>query len=94
MATITVRQLSDDTHRRLRLRAAEHGRSVEAEVRAILDEAIEAPRVDVSWRDRILAIGDTYGSAIGDLDDLIPPRTGNAWDSPRIPDFSDFSDVE
>ena len=39
MAAITVRNLSAETHRALRVRAAEHGRSTEAEVRAILDEA-------------------------------------------------------
>jgi antitoxin FitA len=39
MAAITIRNLSDETHRALRARAAEHGRSTEAEIRAILDEA-------------------------------------------------------
>ncbi len=41
MAAITIRNLSDETHRALRLRAAEHGRSTEAEVRAILDAAVQ-----------------------------------------------------
>lgn len=40
MPAITVRNLSEETHRALRLRAAEHGRSTEAEVRAILDAAV------------------------------------------------------
>jgi plasmid stability protein len=40
MAAITIRNLSDETHRALRARAARHGRSTEAEVRAILDEAV------------------------------------------------------
>jgi plasmid stability protein len=39
MATLNIRNLPDDVHRRLRLRAAEHGRSMEAEARAILAEA-------------------------------------------------------
>lgn len=39
MPAVTVRNLSDETHRALRLRAAAHGRSTEAEIRAILDEA-------------------------------------------------------
>ncbi|GGF31347.1 antitoxin [Aliidongia dinghuensis] len=43
MAAITIRNLSDETHRALRLRAAEHGRSTEAEVRAILDAAVHPP---------------------------------------------------
>ena len=36
MATLTVRNLDDDIVRRLRIRAAEHGRSAEAEHREIL----------------------------------------------------------
>ena len=43
MATLNIRNLPDDVHRRLRLRAAEHGRSMEAEARAILAAAIAAP---------------------------------------------------
>lgn len=40
MPAITIRNLSEETHRALRRRATEHGRSTEAEVRAILDEAV------------------------------------------------------
>ncbi len=36
MATLTVRNLDNDIVRRLRIRAAEHGRSAEAEHREIL----------------------------------------------------------
>ncbi len=43
MSTSTIRQVKDQTHARLRARAAEHGRSVEAEVRAILDAAVDTP---------------------------------------------------
>jgi antitoxin FitA len=43
VAAITIRNLSDETHRALRLRAAEHGRSTEAEIRAILDEVALPP---------------------------------------------------
>ncbi len=39
MATMTVRNLPDDVHRRIRLYAAEHGISAEAAARRILDEA-------------------------------------------------------
>jgi plasmid stability protein len=39
MSSITVRNLSEETHRALRVRAALAGRSTEAEVRAILDNA-------------------------------------------------------
>jgi antitoxin FitA len=43
MGTLTIRQLDEGTHARLRGRAAEHGRSVEAEVRAILDASVNRP---------------------------------------------------
>ncbi len=39
MSVITVRSLPDEVHRALRLRAAAHGRSTEAEVRDILARA-------------------------------------------------------
>ena len=40
MPGLTVRKLSEETHRALRMRAARHGRSTEAEVRFILEEAV------------------------------------------------------
>ncbi len=42
MATLTIRDLDDDVRDQLRMRAAQHGRSMEAEVRAILREATTA----------------------------------------------------
>ena len=40
MASITVRNLDDDLKRRLRIRAAENGRSMEQEAREILWSAL------------------------------------------------------
>lgn len=40
MPAITVRNLSDETHRALKARAVAHGRSTEAEVREILRAAV------------------------------------------------------
>lgn len=40
MASLTVRNLPDETHRALRVRAALHGLSTEAEIRVILEEAV------------------------------------------------------
>jgi antitoxin FitA len=42
MSAITVRNIPEATHRALRLRAAQHGRSTEAEVRDILENAVRA----------------------------------------------------
>jgi plasmid stability protein len=42
MAMMTVRNIPDEVHRALRVRAAMHGRSAEAEVRAILEDSVKA----------------------------------------------------
>ena len=40
MAAVTIRNLSDEAHRALKVRAAQHNRSTEAEMRAILEAAV------------------------------------------------------
>lgn len=40
MAVLTVRKVPEEVHRALRIRAAQHGRSTEAEVREILAAAV------------------------------------------------------
>jgi plasmid stability protein len=42
MSSITIRKLDPRIKERLRIRAARHGRSMEAEARRILDSALEA----------------------------------------------------
>jgi antitoxin FitA len=44
MPAVTIRNLSPETHRALKMRAAAHGRSTEAEIRAILDQAALPPQ--------------------------------------------------
>ncbi|MGA0587596.1 FitA-like ribbon-helix-helix domain-containing protein [Dyella sp. KRB-257] len=41
MASITVRNVPDEVHRAIRVRAAQHGRSAEAEIREILESAVK-----------------------------------------------------
>lgn len=43
MASITIRNLDDEVKRRLRVRAAEHGRSMEEEAREILRHVVGLP---------------------------------------------------
>ena len=40
MAMLTIRNLPDEVHRALRVRAAQHGHSMEAEVRDILESTV------------------------------------------------------
>ena len=60
MAILTVRNVPDDVHRALRVRAAQHGRSTEAEVREILAAAVK-PDKRVRVGDALAAIGRKIG---------------------------------
>ena len=44
MSSVTVRNLPEATHRALKHRAAQHGRSTEAEIRHILEAAVQPGR--------------------------------------------------
>lgn len=44
MPSVTVRNLPEATHRALKQRAAQHGRSTEAEIRHILEGAVRPQR--------------------------------------------------
>ncbi len=60
MAAITVRNLPEETHRALRLRAAQHGRSTEAEIRVILEDAVR-PEGRVKIGSALAALGRRFG---------------------------------
>lgn len=79
MSTLTVRNLDDDLKTRLRVRAAQNGRSMEAEAREILRASLTTePRTGLGTRihNRFAGLG---------LDELeIPPRD----ELPRAPDFA------
>ena len=78
MASLVVRNLDEDVKRRLRMRAARHGRSMEAEVRAILEDSV---RQQDSFAEALMgAFGDLGGV---ELD--LPARVAQ----PRPVDFDD-----
>ncbi|MBX5159245.1 plasmid stabilization protein [Rhizobium sp. NZLR3b] len=56
MPAVTIRNLSDEAHRALRVRAAHHGRSTEAEIRDILEAAVR-PSERVKLGSLLAAIG-------------------------------------
>jgi antitoxin FitA len=58
MATLTVRKVSEEVHRALRVQAASSGRSVEAELRIIIEQAV-MPKI--SMADSLLQIGRGLG---------------------------------
>ncbi|GCA49750.1 FitA-like ribbon-helix-helix domain-containing protein [Sinorhizobium meliloti] len=60
MAILTVRNVPDEVHRALRVRAAMHGRSTEAEVREILESAVK-PEQRVRMGDALAELGRRLG---------------------------------
>ena len=65
MPIVTVRNLPEEIHRALKLRAARHGRSTEAEIREILKEAVR-PKTRVKVGSELAALGRRFGGV--DLD--------------------------
>ncbi len=72
MAMLTIRNLDPSLKDRLRVRAAEHGRSMEAEVRGILQDALDAPEPPAGGNlyERIRA----RFAPLGGVDLEVPPR--------------------
>lgn len=68
MAAVSIRDLDDGVKQRLRIRAAENGRSMEAEMRAILTAAVSEK---VGFAQALL----TRFSALGGVDLELPART-------------------
>ena len=72
MATLTIRNVDPTIKERLRVRAAQNGRSMEAELRAIVTDAIETPArpPELNLYDRIRARIEPLGGVELEL----PPR--------------------
>lgn len=79
MAALSIRNLDESVRRRLQLRAARHGRSMEAEARAILTEAVNEPADSAGL---FTALLDRFG-VLGGVDLDLPERTEPA----RAADF-------
>ena len=79
MSAVSIRNLDDRVKDRLRIRAARHGRSMEAEMRAILTEAV-SERADDSGL--VHALLDRFGE-LGGIDLELPRRDI----TPRAADF-------
>jgi len=70
LSTLSIRNLDDRVKERLRIRAARHGRSVEAEVRAILTDAVTESDEE---RGLLGALLDRFGE-LGGVDLDLPSR--------------------
>jgi plasmid stability protein len=80
VAALSIRNLDEVVKRRLQVRAASHGRSMEAEVRAILIEAVREPADSAGLFTEVL---DRFG-ALGGVDLELAERSEPA----RAADFS------
>lgn len=73
MPAVTVRNLPEETHRALRVRAALHGRSTEAEIRDILEKAVR-PEGRVKLGSVLADIGRRAGLTNQDVEALEQAR--------------------
>jgi len=76
MASITIRQLPEETKRKLKIRAAENGRSMEQEAREIIRAELNRPEPNgrpKTGADLLKAIRDIF-EPLGGVDLEIPPR--------------------
>ena len=71
MASITIRNLDDETKERLRVRAAHRRRSMEEEARNILREALD---VETTMPRNLATAVQSRFSALGGVDLEIPVR--------------------
>jgi len=83
MATVTVRNLPDEVHRALRVQAAAHGRSTEAEVRDILARAVNPPG-RVRMGDALAQLGRRLGLTNADVEVLEQSRDKVPAEPPRF----------
>jgi plasmid stability protein len=60
MPAVTVRNLPEATHRALKVRAARNGRSTEAEIRRILEDAVSA-NAAAGLGSQLAALGRRFG---------------------------------
>jgi antitoxin FitA len=58
MTTLTIRKISDEVHRALKVRAAANGRSTEAELRLIVEAAVRPP---LNLAESLQKIGQSLG---------------------------------
>ena len=77
MHAMTIRNLPDETHRALKQRAVLHGKSTEAEVRAILEEAVR-PKEQVGLGTALHEFAMQFGGVELDIErDPAPARAAD-----------------
>ncbi len=67
MPDVTIRNLPEATHRALKVRAAQQGRSTEAEIREILENAVRPPE-RIKLGSELAAIGREFGGVELDIE--------------------------
>jgi plasmid stability protein len=83
MAAVTIRNLSDEAHRALKLRAAQHNRSTEAEMRAILEAAVR-PADRVQLGSALFELSRKFGLTDAEVDAIDQVRDRHAAEPMRF----------
>jgi plasmid stability protein len=83
MPSITIRNVPEAVHRALRVRAVQHGRSTEAEIRDILDKAAR-PDSRVRLGSLLAAIGREAALTDDDLAHFAELRAKTPAEPPRF----------
>ena len=73
MAAVTIRNLAEETHRALKVRAAQHNRSTEAEMRASLEDAVR-PAGRLRMGTMLADMSRKIGLTNADVEALEPAR--------------------
>jgi plasmid stability protein len=76
MSSITIRKLDPSVKERLRVRAAEHGHSMEAEARRILQEGLDTSSREKTGADLIKSIRARF-EPFGFVELELPSREGD-----------------
>ena len=83
MAAVTIRNLSPEAHRALKVRAAQHNRSTEAEMRAILEAAVR-PQERLRIGTALASISRQAGLTSADVEALEHARTDRPAEPMRL----------
>jgi len=83
MASITIRNLDERTKKNLKIRAAQHGRSMEEEVRQIIKSALQQDRATTQRKETLAEAARSIFGPLGGVELELPPR-GYGRDPPTF----------
>jgi plasmid stability protein len=96
MATLTIRKVDEITKRRLQVRAALNGRSMEAELREMVSELVEGEATPIEPEEDLGTAIRKRFAAFGGVELEIPPRRASsspmAGEVENVPENAELKD--